>query len=438
MLNTKISKITIDIQWSFISLAITSCTHFLLRIILGKELGPSGLGTYTLIFTIYIIGNQFAAFGLDAALTKYIAEYKNDLQGIRYYVTSGIASALVCGLFSFFLLFVFSEAISINIFHDINVSELLRIIALCYPFMGVQKAILGTLNGLLKIKYYALVNIIQNILIFTFSIIAVINLNTGVKGAVFGLTIPTIFTTLLFLGVLKKYIDISKLMNFSSLKRLVKFGFYVVLTNSVGLINNQIDSLLIGYFMTKVDVGYYAIAIIVMQAVTLLPTSVQTITSPLIASYHHNKEYKKIKLLIKNTLLKTYFITIVISIIIALCGKLLIQIFFSEEFMPAYVPMLILLLGYSISAPMIAVGGALASVGKIEISFQRSVLCMLINIILNFVLIPEFGLIGAAIATSLSLIFACITNLLLLNRYIFCKKESKLNPHKKLILGKPL
>jgi Membrane protein involved in the export of O-antigen and teichoic acid len=275
-------------------------------------------------------------------------------------------------------------------------------------------------------------------LIFILSIIFVLILKNGVEGAVFGLTVPTIITTLFLFKSIIKYIDISKIMNYIDLKKLVKFGFYVVLTNSVGLINTQIDSLFIGYFMTKEDVGYYAIAVIIIQAVTLLPTSVQTITTPLISSYHHNKDYKNIKYLIRNTLLKTYLITIAISIIILLFGKPLIKIIFTEEFMPAYIPMLVLLLGNLINAPTYAVGGALASIGKIEISFRRSVLCMLINVILNLLLIPKLGLVGAATATSLSLIFTCITNLFLLNKYIFCKKELQVETHNMIISEKNL
>lgn len=430
MANYKISKNMLDIQWSFVSLVIPSCAHVLLRIILGKELGPSGLGSYTLIFTIYMIGTQFVAFGLDIALTKYIAEYKDNLQKIKDFVSAGIIGALICGLALSSILYVLSEIISINIFHNSSMSELLKIISMCFPFLAVQKVVLGTLNGLRKLKYYALINIIQNVLILIVSTVAVVYLNGGIKGAIFGLITPTIFTAVISSVSLKRYSEHPKTMNVHILKELFKFGFFVILTNSIGMINTQIDSLFIGHFMTEVDVGYYAVAVIFMQITTLLPTAVQTITYPLIASYHHNNEYNNIKVLIKNTLVKTYFATIITSVFIILCGKLLIRILFTEDFIPAYIPMLILLIGYSISAPIGAVGGALAGIGKVKSSFQRSVLCMLINIVLAFLLIPKFGLIGAACSTSLSLIFTLITHTFLLNKYIFRKEESELRLHK--------
>ena len=74
----RLTKAMQDVQWAFISLAISSLVHFLLRVVLGRELGASGLGLYTLVFTIYMFGMQFAAFGIGAALTKYVAEHNEN------------------------------------------------------------------------------------------------------------------------------------------------------------------------------------------------------------------------------------------------------------------------------------------------------------------------------------------------------------------------
>ena len=76
----KISKTIRDVQWAFISLAISSLVYFLLRVVLGKELGASGLGLYTLVLTVYLFGMQFAIFGMGAAVRKYVAEYNGNIK----------------------------------------------------------------------------------------------------------------------------------------------------------------------------------------------------------------------------------------------------------------------------------------------------------------------------------------------------------------------
>jgi O-antigen/teichoic acid export membrane protein len=422
-----------DIQWSFISLATSSIAHLLLRIVLGRELGPSGLGLYTLVFTIYMLGTQFAAFGIETALTKYVAEYKDDYLKINKYVSSGIFGSLISGLITGILLYMASNLISTEIFGNFEMINLLKITAICFPFIAIQKAVQGVLNGFRSMKHFAYLNIGQNTLIVALSIYLVLGLKMGVEGAVFGLVIPTIVIGILSLLYVRNnfvfYPDMTKII----LKDLSLFGFYVVLANSIGVINTQIDSLMIGHFMEETYVGYYAIATIFMQGITLMPTAVQRITTPAIATYFGKNDYYSIEKMIKNTILAVFTATLLISICLAVSGKFII-IYLFKDFLPAYTPMLILLIGYSIYSALISVGGALSSVGKVKIIFKISILCTLINSLLNMVLIPKYGLVGASVATSISLIITSLVHMFCIRRYILktthCKilhKENKIN-----------
>lgn len=415
----RLTKTMQDVQWAFISLAISSLVHFLLRVVLGRELGASGLGLYTLVFTIYMFGMQFAAFGIGAALTKYVAEHNENAKKIREFVSSGLIGSFSSGLIMGVLLYLVSNVIAINIFHSPEMAHLLKMTAVCFPFIALQKTALGTLNGLRKMNYFALVNIIQNVSVFALSIILVILFKMNVTGAVLGFVAPTIFVSLFSLYFIKDFFEVpSKLFDTVS-RELSWFGFYVVLTNSVGLILVQIDSLLIGYFMDETEVGYYAVAVVLVQGITLLPSAIQRVTTPAIAAYHGKGEYESIRKLIKNTMLKTFLVTVFLSVLLAVFGKFLIGFLFTEEFLPAYIPLLILLIGYTIYALTISVGGALSSIGKVNIAFRISALCALINIALNITLIPKFGIIGAAGATSISLLITVIVVLAFLKRYIF-------------------
>ena len=415
----RLSKTMRDIQWSFISLAISSAVHFLLRVILGRELGASGLGLYTLVFTIYMFGMQFAAFGIGAALTKYVAEHNENLKRVKEFVSSGVIGSFISGLTVGIILYLFSGAIAIKFFHSSEMVYLLKITAFCFPFIALQKTVLGTLNGLRKMNYFALLYIVQNVSVFALSVVLVILFKMNVTGAVFGFVLPTIVMGPLALLFIKDLFKVpSKLFN-TVLRELSWFGFYVVLTNSISMINTQIDSLLIGYFMNEVEVGYYAVAVVLIQGIILLPGAIQRVTFPAIASYHGKNEYENIRKLIKKTMAKTFLIIIFFSSLLAILGKFLIAFLFTEEFLSAYIPLLILLIGYTIYAPVVAIGGTLSSIGKVNIEFRVSALCALINIILNIIFIPKFGIAGAAIATSMSMVFTTMIYYCFVRRYIF-------------------
>ncbi|AKB41525.1 flippase [Methanosarcina mazei] len=425
MFNPKFSKNTKDIQWSFLSLTTSSFAHLFLRLVLSKELGPSGLGLYTLVFTIYMFGMQFAGFGIGSALTRYIAKYNEDFPKIKEFVTSGILGSLISGSVMGILLYLFSSIISNQLFHNPQMTNLLELTALCFPFIAMQKAVIGTLNGLKEMKWYAIVNISQNVLVMVVSFVLVMLLKLEVRGAVLGFVIPTILVGIVSLTFTRDFlVRPTKLIN-TVLKEISGFGFYVVLANSIGMINTQVDSLMIGYFMDEASVGYYAVAIIFMQGVLLLPQAVQSVTTPSIATYYGKGGFYNIRQLLKKTMSNVFAIVICISLILAIFGKFLIPLLFTEEFLPAYLPMLILLIGYSIYATYASIGGCLSSIGRVQMVFKIDAICAGLNTVLNFALIPQFGLIGAASATSISLIFTTLINLHYIRRYSMGDKDRK-------------
>ncbi|MDD4248351.1 MAG: flippase [Methanosarcina sp.] len=422
MFKLKFSKNTKDIQWSFLSLATSSFAHLLLRLVLSKELGASGLGLYTLVFTIYMFGMQFAAFGIGPALTRYIAKYHDNLPKIKEFVTSGIIGSLISGSVMGILLYLFSSFISNQLFHNPQMESLLRLTAFCFPFIAMQKVAIGTLNGLKEMKWYAIVNISLNVLVMVVSFVLVILLKLEVRGAILGFVIPTIFIGFVSLALTRNFfVRPTKLLN-TVLKEISGFGFYVVLANSIGMINTQVDSLMIGYFMNETSVGYYAVAIIFVQGILLLPQAVQSVTTPSIATYYGKGDFYNIQQLVKKTMFNVFMVIMGISFILAILGKFLIPLLFTEEFLPAYFPMLILLIGYSIYAPYASIGGYLSSIGKVHIVFRIDAICAGLNTLLNFAFIPRFGLIGAASATSISLIFTTLVNLYYIRRYSTGKK----------------
>lgn len=419
MFSIKTSKTMIDLQWSFISFAASSFVHLFLRILLGKELGPSGLGTYTLVFTIFSFGMIFAAFGIEAALTKCIAEFEDDLPRVSGFVFSGIIGSFISGLTMGIVLYLLSSVISIRFFHNPEMVPLLKITSLCFPFISIQKSITGALNGFQQMKFFAFVNIVQNVSTFFVSILLVFLYKMGVIGAVYGFVIPTIFIGIFLAPYIKKFATKDSSLIDECLKQVYYFGFFTLLANSISMINTQIDTLLIGHFLNEADVGYYAVGVIIIQGITLMPNSIQRITTPTIAKHYAKKDYLNIKKLVENTMIKTFLLTIFLALLLVILGKQLITILFTESFLPSYLPLIILSIGYSIYSPWISIGTFFSSIGKVNIAFKINAICAILNTILNLVLIPKFGLIGAASATSISLIFILVLNLWTMRRYLY-------------------
>ncbi|KKG67230.1 flippase [Methanosarcina mazei] len=420
MFNFKLSKTMRDVQWSFISLATASLSHLLLRIVLGRELGPSGLGVYTLVFTIYIFGTQFAAFGIGAALTKYVAEFNDDLAKTKEYISSGMIGSVITGSAMGIILYLLSDTISTNIFNIPEMAYLLKITALCFPFIAINKAVLGALNGFRSMKAFAFIDIALNATVLLVSVFLVLFLDMNIFGAVLGFVIPTIFLGLIAIFFARSnliYPNKTFLQN-DILRNVLRFGFYVVLGNSIGYIYTNIDSLMIGYYLNETDVGFYAVAAIFIQGITLIPSAIQRITSPIITKNHAKKEYGSIVKLLKSVTLKVFLISLLFSLFLMAIGKTLILTIFGEVFLPAYLPLIILLIGYTIYSTFMSIGTFYSSVGHVKLSYKVALLSAILNIVLNIAFIPKYGIIGAAIATSTSLVVLTLVHFAIIRHFV--------------------
>ena len=418
----KIPQTIIDIQWAFISIAISSFIHFIIRIFIGKDLGVDGLGLYTLVFTIYLFGMQFANFGIGSAITKYVAEDKDDTIKVNMYISKGLISSVIVGILISILLFILSPIISANIFHNSNMELLLKITAFCFPFIAIQKAVLGALNGLRKMKYFALINITNNIITIITTIILVKIFSYGINGAVIGFVAPTIVVGIISLLMIKKYFIFPPKIFDDTFKVITSFGFFVMIGNSISMLNTQINTILIGYYLDTVEVGYFAISTTIIQGMVLIPQSIQTISGPSFSRLYRKNDIDSLKLLARRCAIYTVGVMLIPAILLILIGNQLIlflfnndnELIFTNQNSPAYLPLVILVLGYLCYSLFISIGTLYANIGKVKLSFKLNLVSAIISIILNLLLIPMYGIIGAAIATTTSLIVTTIMNIIVI------------------------
>lgn len=405
------SKARLDVQWALVSLVTSSLAHFLLRLVLGRELGAESLGLYTLAFTIYLLGMQFAAFGIASALTKYVAEFWEEHTTVQRYVSSGLTTSLITGTAMGVVLFLMAPLIANIFFQMPALEEPIRLIALCFPFIAVQKAVLGTLNGHRRMRSYAFLNIVQNVTVVLISILLAIGMGLGVLGAVLGFVLPTIaISALCPLLIRDSFGNLSSFWDRGAMKVTTTFGFYIMLQSSIAFLYTQVDSILIGYFRDANDVGVYAVAVLFAEILTLVPSAVQRVTVPVTASMYGKGNVAGVRKLFFSTLRKSFLVTLLSAMAITFLAPTLIVLLFNEAYLSCYPSLLILLIGYIVSSSLIAVGATLSSIGKVRIPFRISAASTALNVVLNVVLTPTFGIEGAATATTVSmLVYSFIT-----------------------------
>lgn len=394
-------KFALDVGLTFIASSINMLLSFAITVFLGRYLGAGDLGLYHMTSTIYGIIMLFAGIGIPTVIIKYVAEYRDERNKSNIIISSGVITSFFLGI-GFSVLIYFSSGIFEEIFHMQGLSNLLKILSLVFPFALVGAALLGLLNGKREMKKYSIATVIQAVLMLFISLLS-IYLGYGVPGLVGGIVISSMVSCSYLISVSRSYFEISLENYFQTTKKMLVFGAQIFGVNAINMINYQADTIMIGYFLTAASVGYYGVASGFSKFFWIIPQAIQTITYPATAEYWSKNYNSALQTMIDKSMKYTACLLFPIGLSVGFFSKEIITIMFGDAFVSSVLPLQILIVGTVIFGLIKAIGGSVTAVGRPDLGLKVVVISAAINITLNFLLIPYFGIIGAAIATVVSL-----------------------------------
>jgi O-antigen/teichoic acid export membrane protein len=207
--------------------------------------------------------------------------------------------------------------------------------------------------------------------------------------------------TTIFVFILSKNIFSFILKDYlKETKQLIRFGIQLVLNNGTYFLDTNVDTIIVGYFLTSQEVGIYSIAIMFAQLLFVIPGAIAQVTYPVLTELYN----KKLKSAMKSTLSKSikysFFITSILGLALILFSSNIISILLPPVFQEAVIPLNIIRFSLILYAPFTSIGSLWNAVGKPHIVSIFGITWVTINAAVNVALIPILGILGAAIATS--------------------------------------
>jgi O-antigen/teichoic acid export membrane protein len=175
---------------------------------------------------------------------------------------------------------------------------------------------------------------------------------------------------------------------------------------------------MIGYFKSPDEVGIYNAAMKTALLISTILLSFNTIFSPIISDLYNQDKMKKLGVLFKTVTKWRFSICFPLFLLIVLFSKEIMSIF-GQEFIQGTSVLIILALGHLVTASVGPVGQVLSMSGRQNIMMVNNIVLSCLNIILNYMLIPAYGITGAAVASGISI--AVFEIIMLLEVYIIMK-----------------
>lgn len=400
---------------TFITEVLLFITGFIVAIIIARVLGPAGDGIYSLILLIPGIMISFGNFGIGPASAYFVGSKKYKIEDV-------VSNSLILALFlGFILILIFGGLFQLGFFqkfiHSNQISPLyLWIIVLTIPISLLLSFLQSIIGGRGELIDYNKIRILQNFLQLVAVIILLLILKQGIFGAVFSSIFSIIVTTLFVIILIKKITEFRLFLNKNLLKDSFTYGGKVSLANALSFLNYRSDMFFLAFYLTPAAVGFYSVAVSIAERLLIIPGSFATALFPRVSS--NNLEAND---LTPRVTRHAFFILFISSLLLFFLARPLITLIFGSAFLPSITPLVILLPGIIVFGVESVLAADLAARGKPEFAVYSSFACLIVDTTLNFILIPKWGVSGAALASSISYL---VDTLIFLVAFLKISKKS--------------
>jgi O-antigen/teichoic acid export membrane protein len=382
--------------------------------ILTKWLGASAYGTWSLIWVTIVLVTPLATLGLGMAVVRFLAAEK-DKAKIREGFISVIFTTLAVGVVISLILVLCSDLFATSIIGDANSSDLVRLGSLMILTQSLSGIAIRFFQTYRQMKWYSALTVIKAA--------AQLGLISGlllsgweVSGVILAVLASDTLCLVIALSVALRQTGL-QLPRFTELKGYLKYGLPLVPSSAILWVIHSSDRYMIGYFMQTKDVGIYTAAYSLASVLTLMLITVATVLLPTVSKSYDNGDMVKTKTYLKYSMKYLVMLTIPAAFGLSVLASPLLRIFTTSEFASG-----------NVVIPFVAFGLLFYSLYNICIFIVHLVnkthwvlallsISAVLNIILNLLLIPRLGIVGAAVATLIAFIALGILTVVIAFRY---------------------
>jgi len=363
---------------------------------------PAEYGVIDLLIVFAALINLTVALEISLAVARYYGTSNSDEEK-RQYASSALWFSVAAYLLFFIMAFTLSGWLNFWWFGSMQWTGVFQVAAGAMALNGVYIFLLDLLRWQHQPKFFALTSVLYTIVTISVALYSVLVLHSGIVGVFYGQVAGAVVGILVILGfshdvyVFHFYLD--------KCKEMLRYSFPLVFSGIAVFINLNVDRIAINELMSVSDVGVYGVGFRIASVMTLLLMGVQAALFPLVL-----QGYKDASTPGQLAAILRYLFILVFGVvlILGLFSKEIIELVAAPEYYQASVVIPILALTFFFANPYNFAPG-LMLVKKTKLVALIGVGAACLNVLLNILLIPLHGIVGAALATCLAALVGFIT-----------------------------
>lgn len=397
-------KVFANLFWAMTGKIVNMAGALLVGILVARYLGPSQYGLMNYVISYVTLFTIISNFGLD---NIEIRELSRTPERKEYILGTCFRIRMFFATFAFILIIL-----SLILFNANTFTSCMILLYSVTLYTGSFNIIRNYFTSIVKNEYVVKSEITRTVIGACIKVVLL-----WIKAPLDYFIVATAFDTILVAsGYCFSYKKtVGKVSEWKYDKTIVSYyireSFPLVLSGAAVIIYQRIDQVMIGNMIDNASVGYFATAGKFLDLVLFLPMVLtQTVTPLLVKAKERNKEeYERKK---QQFVSIVVWISILLSVVVSMSAYWLIYFTYGEKYLMA-VPILQIMAFKTVGMALSSSSGQIIIMEHIQKwAFIRNLLGCLICIGLNFLLIPQYGVIGSAWVTIITVTFTgCFANI---------------------------
>ncbi|MBA2544298.1 MAG: polysaccharide biosynthesis C-terminal domain-containing protein [Deltaproteobacteria bacterium] len=401
-------KLRTGMAWNLAPVVVLGVVGLGLNFAIGRWWGTAALGVFNQVTTAYFVLASLGSIGLNLSALRAIAQEPTDQARVAAIVVGALLPATVLAAIVTVTMIFGRHAIGGWLDSEV-VAEGILYAAPGLACFVVNKLLISVVNGLGRMRAFAVYSTLRY---------AMIGVSLGIAGALRldATQLPIIWTITEGTLLLVLIVEVLLTVKFSRaagwqpwLVEHLRFGIRGAGATLLFELNSRLDIWILGAAMSDSQVGIYSMAASLAEGVSQLATALQVNVNPTIAADLAANRTADVEALARRS--RRWFV----PGMVAVCGLAAAMFPFvipwitgDAAFSAGALPFAMLMLGLALSSPWMPFNQVLLMGGKPGWHTIYILLSVAANVVLNLLMVPHYGLMGAAIATAIALVFSAL------------------------------
>ena len=392
------------------------------QVAMARMYGPGQLGFYVLGTTLVQIANILSQFGMDNGVVRYVAHYQaeGDVRRVRGTLIQALWVPFALSVALSVLLFLSSGFLANTVFNEPFLETVFSAFSVSVPFFTLMSMALWATQGFQTVKPTAYVQYVLRPLLNLVLIVVFYLFDVLVLGAVASYILSMVFGAVLSLYYLRRIfprlLDREVKPKYES-RALFRASAPMIVANLTQQVNSWLALLVIGAFENAREVGIYDVAFRTAALSTLVLFAFAGIFSPMISSLYRRGLLQDLAYLYKDVSYWAFTGALAFFLVTALLAQDIMMVF-GSKFVLGWPVIVVIAAAQLFSASVGPSARVLAMTGYQRIVMFATVGSIAAAALLNLLLVPAFGIFGAAAATAVALVLVNAVTLLFVHRLL--------------------